>query len=321
MKIAFASCICTRVFADQPVWTQIAAQQPDALVLLEDSIYLDIATPGGQAPQDMTDDEFAQHLHALYCELLGQAQFRALVGGLSAGRVHAIWDDHDFLWNDACGAQVARRPDQRGKIALSTAFFAAYRTALAQGLSPGSFPAAYNNAVFWPPVTAPLPAPSLALDNDVWLHLSDGRTHRTQTWPLQESKRHLLGAAQRQQIGAAMAAAPNDLHLLASGSVLAAYKRYSADWRWLLNIAATHRTLVLSGDIHRNELDAFYTAGWPLHEATSSGAAVLDAVVAGTARQNFGLLDISPGEVRIDLFEQGIRRQQRRLSRATWLPL
>ena len=321
MKIAFASCMCTRVFGNQPVWTQIAAQQPDALVLLGDSIYLDIATPGGQAPQDMTDDEFARHLHALYSELLSQAQFRALVRSLPAGRVHAIWDDHDFLWNDACGAQVAQRPAQRGKIALSTAFFAAYRAALAQSLSPGSFPAAYNDAVFWPPVTAPPPTPSLALANDVWLHLSDGRTHRTQTWPLQESKRHLLGTAQRQQIGTAIAAAPDGLHLVASGSVLATYKRYPADWRWLLDIASAHRTLVLSGDIHRNELDAFYTAGWPLHEATSSGAAVRDAVVAGKVRQNFGLLDISPGEVRIDLFEQGVRRQQRRLSRTSWLPL
>ena len=45
MKIAFASCMCTRVFSDQPVWEQVAAQKPDRLVLLGDSVYLDIATP------------------------------------------------------------------------------------------------------------------------------------------------------------------------------------------------------------------------------------------------------------------------------------
>ena len=321
MRIAFASCMCTRVFADQPVWTQIAAQQPDALVLLGDSIYLDIATPSGQAPQDMTDDEFARHLHALYSELLSQPRFRSLVRGLPAGRVHAIWDDHDFLWNDALGAQVAQRPELRSKIPLTTAFFTAYRAALAQGLAPGSFPASYNDTAFWPPEAAPLNVVSVALASDLWLHLSDGRTRRTATWPLQESKRHLLGAAQRQAIGAAMAAAPEAVHLLASGSVLAAYKRYPADWRWLLDQAAKQRTLVLSGDIHRNELDGFYTQGWPLHEATSSGAAVRDAVVAGQARQNFGLLDVSASEVKIRLFEHGVCRQERRLSRPTWLPV
>ena len=87
MKIAFASCMCTRVFQDQPVWTQIAALKPDKLVLLGDSIYLDIAT--ATSPQDMGDDEFAQHLHRLYTELLAQKQFRALVQGLPKGAVFA----------------------------------------------------------------------------------------------------------------------------------------------------------------------------------------------------------------------------------------
>lgn len=319
MKIAFASCMCTRVFQGQPVWEQVAGQQPDKLVLLGDSIYLDIATQ--QPPQDMTDDEFAQHLFALYSELLAQRQFRALVQGLPLGAVFATWDDHDFLWNDACGAALARQPANRSKIALSTAFFSAFRRALALGLAPGSFPSAYNDAAFWPTNPQPLATPSVALAGDLWLHLSDGRTHRTALWPLAERKRHLLGPAQREQLGKAMAAAPNALHLLASGSILADYKRYPGDWQWLTQLAAQQRVLALSGDIHRNELDAYYTGGWPLHEATSSGAAVKDAVVVGQARQNFGLLDVQPDEVRIQLFEKGLCRQSRTLSRGTWLPV
>ena len=47
--------------------------------------------------------------------------------------VSATWDDHDFLWNDACGATLAKQPQHSGKIALSTAFFGAYRRALALG--------------------------------------------------------------------------------------------------------------------------------------------------------------------------------------------
>ena len=88
----------------------------------------------------------------------------------------------------------------------------------------------------------------------------------------------------------------------------------------MLSVAARQRVLALSGDIHRNELDAFFTGGWPLHEATSSGAAVKDAVVVGQARQNFGLLDVQPGEVRIELFEKGVRKQARTLLRSSWLP-
>jgi alkaline phosphatase D len=319
MKIAFASCMCTRVFKDQPVWAQIAAQKPDKLVLLGDSIYLDIAT--ATHPQAMTDDEFAQHLFALYSELLAQPQFRALVQGLPQGSVFATWDDHDFLWDNACGATLAKQPGHRSKIALSTAFFSAYRRALALGLVPDSFPDAYNDAAFWPAQPQPLATPSVALATDLWLHLSDGRTHRTERWPLAERQRQLLGPAQRSQIGAAVAAAPNALHLLASGSILADYKRYPSDWQWLNQLAAQQRMLALSGDIHRNELDAYYTGGWPLHEATSSGAAVKDAVVVGQARQNFGLLDVQPAEVGLQLFEKGVCRQTRKLARSTWLPV
>ena len=319
MKIAFASCMCTRVFQDQPVWTQIAALKPDKLVLLGDSIYLDIAT--ATSPQDMGDDEFAQHLHRLYTELLAQKQFRALVQGLPKGAVFATWDDHDFLWNDACGATLAKQPQHRSKIALSTAFFTSYRRALALGLAPGSFPAAYNDAMFWPLAPQPLATPSVVLAPGLWLHLSDGRTHRTEQWPLAESKRHLLGPVQRAQLGAAVAAAPDALHLLASGSILADYKRYPNDWQWLMKLAAQQRMLALSGDIHRNELDAFYTGGWPLHEATSSGAAVKDAVVVGQARQNFGLLEVGAAEVSVQLFEKGVCKQTRRLARQTWLPV
>ena len=43
VRIAFASCMCTPYFSDQPVWNWIAAKQPDHVVLLGDSIYLDVA--------------------------------------------------------------------------------------------------------------------------------------------------------------------------------------------------------------------------------------------------------------------------------------
>jgi alkaline phosphatase D len=316
MRIAFTSCHFTRVFAQQPVWTWIAQHNPDHLVLLGDKFYLDLLGP--QHPDAMSDDAFAQHQFALYGELIAQPEFAALAAALP-GRVHALWDDHDFLWNDACGAEV--HPLHSEKVHLSTAFLEAFRAALAQGLAPGSFAAVYNDARFWDAAQPPLATPSLALAPDVMLHLSDGRTFRTRTWGVRESKRTLLGAAQRDRFMQAISAQPQALHLFASGSTVAGWQRYATDLAWLESLAANQRLLVLSGDIHRNRLDAFYTGGFPLHEATASGAAVRDAVVIGAHRENFGLLDIDALQVTISLFKRGQAEDQRVLDRHTWLPV
>jgi alkaline phosphatase D len=317
MRIAFTSCMFDRVFADQPVWARITAQVPDHLVLLGDSTYFDVDT--AVHPQDMGDFAFAQHLFGRYRDLVTQPQFAALVGGLGQGAVHAIWDDHDFLWNNAEGAEV--HPVHSGKVRLSTAFLEAFRAALRQQLAPGSFPAAVDDARFWDPAQPPLSTPSLALAPDVHLHLSDGRTFRTRTFLLAESRRTLLGSAQRDRLAQAIANTPADaVHLFATGSTVAGWQRYRRDLDWLKEQAAQRRMLVLSGDIHRNELDAFFTPGWPLHEATSSGAAVRDAVVAGAACQNYGLLDIDAASVRIRLFRRDRVELERVLDRPTWLP-
>jgi alkaline phosphatase D len=323
MKIAFASCACAPLYPQQPVWAWIQAQQPDHLVLLGDSIYLDVPVVGTH-PQDMLDDEFAQHLYRLYSLQLNQPEFASLIKSMPKSHVWSIWDDHDFLWNDALGALHGQQPVHQGKVRLSTAFQEAWRHTLAHGLAAGSWPGAYNDPVFWPSQPAPLSTPSIPLAPDVWLHLTDGRTWRTQTWLLRESRRTLLGDAQRQALQATMAAAPQALHLMASGSTLADYKkRYPRDWSWLLGQAAKARTLVLSGDIHRNESDAYFTGGLPLHEATSSGAAVKDAVIVGKMRRNFGVVDVGDQHVSISLFADNKleTKWSRKLDRGTWLPV
>lgn len=317
MRIAFVSCVSTRVFDVQPVWDWIAARAPDHLVLLGDSLYLDLAGP--THPTQMGEAAFAALLYTLYAELIAQPQFAALVRALPAGHVHAIWDDHDFLWNDAMGAEV--HPLHRGKLRLSTAFLEAFRAALAQRFAPGSFPTGSDDARFWDPHQPPLATPSLRLAPALWLHLTDGRSWRTRTWLLAEAKRTLFGAAQRDHFAAAIGAAPEAVHLWASGSTLAGYQRYSRDWDWLLALAARQRLLVLSGDIHKNNLDAFHTGGWPLHEATSSGAAVKDAVILGRARRNFGIVDVNDDRVAIELFRQNALELRRVIDRTRWLPV
>jgi alkaline phosphatase D len=309
----------TGVFPDQPVWDWIAAQQPDRLVLLGDSTYFDvIATPH---PRDMDDWTFAQHAHARYLELIAQPQFKALVAAMPPATVHAIWDDHDFLWDNATADPLTVRM-HGGKIRLATAFLEAFRGALDQRLAAGSFPTDPGDAAFWNMQQPPLTTPSVALAPDLRLHLSDGRTNRSSTFLIAESKRTMFGDAQKATFEAAIEAAPAAVHLWASGSTIGGYQRYTKDLAWLMGLAAQQRVLVLSGDIHRNALDAFTNGPnlFPLHEATSSGAAVRDAVVVGATRRNYGLVDIDAEQLGVRLFKNNALESSRTIQRLTWLP-
>lgn len=320
MRIAFVSCFSSLILPRAPVWGWIAEAQPDHLVLLGDSIYLDVAS--GAQPQQLVENDFAELLHRLYSHLLADARFAALVRALPAGHVHSIWDDHDFLWNDAEGAEVASNPVHAGKIALTTAFQEAFRRTLARQLAPGSWPAQANDAAFWTRPQPPLTTPTVALAPDVLLHLSDGRTHRTRTFLVPDEKRALLGRAQMQRLRQRVMAAPVDaVHLLASGSTVAGWQRYTPDVQALMDLAAQRRMLVLSGDIHRNNLDGFGTTGLPLHEATSSGAAIKAAVEIGARRHNHGLVDIDAASVHVRLFKRNQLEMERRIDRGSWLPV
>lgn len=321
VRIAFVSCFSPRIVKKAPVWRWIQDAKPDHLVLLGDSIYLDVSADSVVPPQDLDTMAFAQRLHALYSETLADPGFAALVAQMPAGHVHSIWDDHDFLWNDAEGAEVAKNPVQADKIPLTTAFHEAFRHALAQGLAPGSFPASVSDAAFWTRPQPPLATPSVALADDVHLHLTDGRTWRTRTWLVPDDKRVMLGRDQLNSLRQRMDAAPADaVHLVATGSTMAGWQKYVRDFSALQDLATTHRTLVLSGDIHRNNLDAFMTNGFPLHEATSSGAAIRAAVALGAPRHNHGLVDVTAAHVEVRLYKKNALEFQRRLSRSTWLP-
>lgn len=319
IKVAFTSCMLQQRFESQEAWQRIQAQDPDYLVLLGNSIYLDIDAAVGR----MSTGEFAEHAHGLYRAQLVVPEFDALLrhmaakGGRGGRRVFAIWDDHDFLWHNAAGAEIDREPEQRDKLEPSRVLFQLFRRALTEV---GSFPARLGEIT--PPTEAEA-APlyeSLPLQADVWLHLTDGRSHRTETWLVPQDKRALLGLPQLDALATAVATAgAGAVHLVASGSTSSGWKPYLRDWTALGALAARHRLLMLSGDLHYNAC-ASHSApqGWPLHEATSSGAAVRDAVVYGAGIENFAVAEIGPAEVRIRFFELGGETAPRRIDRATW---
>ena len=213
-------------------------------------------------------------------------------------------------------------PHSREKVMLSTAYQAAFRQALATGLADGSFPSQYNTAQLWDISSFPLATPSVDLGSGVFLHLTDGRTHRTGKWGVSYADRTILGAAQRQAVGQVYAHSPADsIHLFASGSVMGEYcKSYPSDWDWMLATTGVRRTLALSGDIHRNAQDEFAGTQFPLYEATSSGAGVKELVVFGNDCQNYGVVELDASHVNIQLYAHNTLEPQlrRRIVRSSW---
>lgn len=317
MRIAFTSCFSAQLFPQQTVWSEIAAVQPDVLVLLGDSLYLDVGGPyGSLGLQQLSESEFAEHAYSRYVDTLAQPQFRALVQtpGL---RTYAIWDDHDFLWDNACGGDVMKSPSLRPLVYPSRALFAAFRQALAARLAPNSFPAALP---YWDNKT---PAPGYScvpLGASLLLHLTDGRSFRKAT-----GRSALLGAAQLDTLQATMAAASaGTTHLVASASVFDArhgdsWLNCPAEYTRMQEMAQTHNILILSGDIHDNNLASYgLQDGRRMFEATASGACLRTRVVIGALQRNFGLLDIDDDQVGIRLFKSGAVQYSGSIDRANW---
>jgi len=301
MKLAFTSCMSSTVFTQQPVWDQIAAHQPDRLLLLGDSIYIDIRPYRGDAqhPRDLSPADFLSHLLERWQLQLDQPQFRALV---KAVPTDAIWDDHDFLWDESHAEGAIAQVKYKDNVRTSRALFNAFRRTLDARLVKGSFPTDYNDAVINQPNEPPPGYRLRMLAPDLLLHLTDGRSWRI--------RKTLLGAEQRAQIAAEMAKAPQAVHLLASGSVVRerSGERWEPfdDYPWLLDLARQYKVLVLSGDIHANRFDPIDLGGgrW-LHDATASGAAICKLVGVGSKCQNYGLLGVDAQHLRLDFFSHG----------------
>lgn len=316
MKLAFTSCVSAQTFTQQPVWDQIGASGATQLVLLGDSAYYDADGSSMGAVQAMTTHAFATHAFNRLRDQLQQPQFSALIRKPSL-TTHAIWDDHDFLFNGACGAQIAGQPTLSHLLSPTRAAFLAFRRALARQ---APFPTSpyYTGQEVAPGYTC------VALEAGIWLHLTDGRSFKSKG-----GASALMGAAQMDQIEAAMdeiaLTQPDAVHLLASGVVFEvgygeSWLDCQAEHDRLLTLAARHRILMLSGDIHENRFASPYGAPGqrPLLEATSSGAALRKAVTLGAPQCNWGLLDIQPGKIVVQLSQIGLPVRQRTIDRGSW---
>jgi predicted phosphodiesterase len=111
MKIIFTSCTRYEAFNKQPNWNTIYNQNPDYLFLLGDTIYMDYGwkyfsnEPNG-SPRNLSDKDFGTIMEKKYINQFENVpEFRKLVEKMKAKNgFYAIWDDHDFAWNDCFGS-------------------------------------------------------------------------------------------------------------------------------------------------------------------------------------------------------------------------
>lgn len=129
--IALTSCTRYQAGLAQPVWRDILAADPDYLFLLGDQIYMDFglwpfsAMPNG-APKRLSVAQFAQHMRQRYEQQWAQADFARLLTHMRAkSGLFGVWDDHDFAWNNAYGADpdMPASAQLAAKIAISRALF------------------------------------------------------------------------------------------------------------------------------------------------------------------------------------------------------
>lgn len=319
--VAFVSCADVVDDADQVSWTRMGAHNPDCLVLLGDNIYMDWGKFGKRklnAPRDWDDNQFAQKMYELYKEQWEVASFQRAVRAIP--QVYAIWDDHDFAWNNSYGANgVGSRQDkgfvwpERRKI--SRALFEQFRTALATKAAqypPYPFPGGFSQLRDLGSIYQ-----MVDIASDVRLFLTDGRTYRV-------PNRELLGQQQRSQIQGQLLNPPA-VNLVASGSTVqdndSGWKLFQ-DWAWLKGLGASHNILVLSGDIHTLQWNSGSQYG-RIFEAVSSGIARPPGItrVAGKTTDNYATMHIDQSQIIVELWRGSARIQGHRIDRQTWREL
>jgi alkaline phosphatase D len=292
-------------------WDALAGQDPGHVVLLGDSIYMDYGWPPGRgepngSPKQLPLADFSARLHARYRAQYAVPAFRRAIANR---QVHAIWDDHDFAWDNSRGdgpEAADRVSDEQRRI--SREHFQRWQDTLDQ--QPADYPTDPAPAGSVPPDRGSI-ARTLQPAPGVLLHLTDGRSFR------QPRGGSLLGLAQRQALDLAFQDA-DALHIVAAGSSLEEEWAHYTDLDWLRGWSQRRRILVITGDIHKPAI----RSDGRLHELVASsmaqgpGFAFLPPYFK--KQQVFGLLEFDDAEVAVTLFHKGRPKHQARIDRHSW---
>ena len=311
MKISFTSCFDVLDDNEQKVWRKVSEQHPDVLLLLGDSIYMDFGIaimsdhPLGK-PRRWGLERFSDEMYRRYKAQSEVNSFRDLVGTVSA--IGAIWDDHDFGWNNSAGIGNinSKHVVPQDKKLISRSLHLQFRKWLRAKPTPQAYPEK-------PSIDEMLRSPDQGIEEDfdidsVRFLMLDGRYYRedkntTTPGPIDdpETEHHgsdhdvgttsLLGGNQRDWLADKINDWPG-LSIICSGSTLDgrrsdAWDQY-LDFEWLTE-QEFNNTIILSGDIHDIKMPKREAFG-NIWEFTASGAA---RPKFGGDSGNFGIINTS----------------------------
>ena len=273
IRIAFGSCARVQLDAVQPVFDAIAAAEPDLFLWLGDNIYAD------SDAESAFSDNYGR-----------QRSVGSLQRLLRSVPQLAIWDDHDFGYNDSDG----RNPVKAMTLKLFRRWWANPATGLPD--TPGVF---FRHS-FGPA--------------DIFM--LDGRYHRDQPDAPDTPAKTMLGAAQKAWLKRELKASKATFKVLASGTGWSRAESGGDSWAMYLHerdelldfIRDNHISgcLGISGDVHMGEMNCVPrgdAGGYDFYDLVSSGLAQmlspkfvdqtpevrLRAPWVGSA--NFGILD------------------------------
>jgi len=270
MKIVAASCSNLRDVDLQRAWAEIQAEHADVLLLLGDNVYLERNDHSEAAG-------LAAELRQLYARQFADPGFFAVLSDLRArgGQLAAIYDDHDFVGDNRCGADCSD---------------ALRRAARAE------FVAAFK------PVQTGEDVYHVRHLGVVDLVVLDARFYRLTPAVSGADPDAILGAAQWAWFEAVLNGSTARYLVVASSTTFHAF----GDQSWEQYPSAFERmrsllrgrpgALIVSGDAHRN---AVYDESGVI-EIVTSGVAQRSRAF-GCLRQNFGVLDFGGDALSVDL--------------------
>ncbi len=253
----------------------------------------------GEKPRKWDNEKFAAEMYRRYLLQSQVDSFRLLVA--SVEWVGAIWDDHDFAWNNSRGAGSQDKHyvnSEKRRIARS--LFLQFRHWLSTK--------PLTDYPEKPLLRELLDTPDTGVEDYMDVHstriiLTDGRYYRNN----RQNDESILGDEQKAWLQTSI-----DNHqgfkILCSGSTLTdsreAWSKYN-DLEWLSQ-QNLGKTVIISGDIHkiRHTVPPRLNGN---HEFTASGAA--RPAFFRNAKMNYGMITISENDsVDINLYKKGKKK-------------
>lgn len=304
-KIAFTSCARHEAFPYQPQWLDIENQKPDYLFLLGDNIYMDygyrfFSREYSGKPKKYTADFFRIMMEQKYVAQWNEPHFRNLFRKMrDKNALFAIWDDHDFAWDNAWGNNVSQEIKD-----ISRELFHKWME---------------NCSTNFPEIYCHLDtkhARVIFLDN------------RSYADPPTTNEAEMLGEKQFDFLTKKLK--HDKKYTLICGGVTLTHGK--SNWSKFKNeyqkfcelIKDKNNVIFIAGDVHYNKFESPASSGWfrphrPCYEVISSGIALnfLGLPFEFDNLNNWGLIELDEDEIIISLFNKK-GKDSYRINSKTW---